>query len=321
MATIADRNQSRRALERLLERAAGPDDAFELAFRGPIDLARNFVCPTSTPLFYAPVYRQLSESARLRYNQLTAVSFNELIAFFETTFALSVLSALASGTLHRDAPEFARGLTQFVAEEQKHTEWWRELSRLSAAERAQPVFRVPSATRLLLKQVTRRPKAFPVVFWIMLALEERSIDISRRCLRIDPADIEPNYREVYRRHLEHEVGHVYLDCQLIERYYAGRSRVVRSVNARLLRTAVAAFLLPPVRSAARVVKQLIHEFPELLPLRNTILQQLRTVGSQADYHAMMYSRRTTPITFTMLDRFPEMHAMSRVLQCYIPQPA
>jgi hypothetical protein len=320
MATLADRNQSRRPLKRLLERADAPEDAAELNFRGPVDLSRYFVCPTSTPLFYAPVYEELSDAARLRYNQLTAISFNDLIAFFETTFALSVLSTLASGALQRDDPEFARGLAQFVAEEERHTGWWRELSRISAPEQSAGLFGVPAITKVLLKRVTCRPKMFPAVFWIMLALEERSIDISRRCLRMEASHIEPHYRETYRRHLEHEVGHVYLDRQLIDRYYASRSLPVRRLNARFLRTAIAAFLLPPVRSADRVVQQLIRELPELLPLRATMRAQLHEVGRRPEYHAMMYSRESTPITFSLFDRFPEMQAMSRVLTSYFPQP-
>jgi hypothetical protein len=325
MATIADRDQSRRPLHRILARAEGPEDSFEFQLRGPLDFTRPFVCPTATPLFYAPIYQELSEAARLRYNQLTAICFNELIAFFETTFAASVLSALSTGALQREDAELARGLSQFVAEEKRHTEWWRQLSRLSAGHDADESpdvrFRVPRATSMLLRQITRRPRLCPAVFWIMLALEERSIDISHRCLRMDPTSIEPNYREVYRKHLEHEVGHVYLDVQLIERYYAHRSCTVRRLNARFLRAAVAAFLLPPIRSAARVVEQLLADHSELEPLRQRMLAQLKDVGADRQYHQMMYSRESTPITFSLFDRFPEMHAMSRTLKSYKPQPA
>jgi len=180
---------------------------------------------------------------------------------------------------------------------------------------------VPRTTQAFLKQVTCRPRLFPAIFWIMLVLEERSIDISHRCLRMEPADIEPNYREVYRKHLEHEVGHVYLDGQLIDRYYAHRRGWVRRFNARLLRAAVAAFLLPPVRSAARVVQQLVRELPQLAPLQSLMLAQLKEVGARPEYHQMMYSREATPITFNLFDQFPEMHAMSRALKSYVPPAA
>jgi hypothetical protein len=210
---------------------------------------------------------------------------------------------------------------QFVAEEQKHTLWWRQLRVLSTPEDAAPLFHVPKAARWLLRQVTRRPALFPAVFWVMLALEERSIDISRRCLQSVYTRVEPHYREVYRKHLEHEVSHVYLDCRLIERFYARCSPFVRRLNARFLRTALARFLLPPVRSAARVVHELIRVTPDLMPLKQTLLEQLRDVGEQPEYHAMMYSRQSTPIIFSLFDRFPEMHRMSRVLKSYTPHPA
>ena len=66
-----------------------------LEFPATIDPARWFVCPTLTPLYYAPVYRDLDQRHQRRYNQLTALCFNELIAFFEESFAASVLAAIA----------------------------------------------------------------------------------------------------------------------------------------------------------------------------------------------------------------------------------
>jgi hypothetical protein len=110
-----------------------------------------------------------------------------------------------------------------------------------------------------------------------------------------------------------------MDSLLIERYYANRSRALRALNARFLRGVVGAFLLPPIRGAARVIRQLVREIPELTPMQGVMLTQLRDAGDSPEYHAMMYSREATPTTFSLFDRFPEMHAMSRVLKSYMPQ--
>jgi hypothetical protein len=69
----------------------------------------------------------------------------------------------------------------------------------------------------------------------------------------------------------------------------------------------------------RVVRHLIAECPELTPLRKVIESQLVKVGDDPAYHAMMYSRESTPITFALFDRFEEMHPIRTVLRSYQPQ--
>jgi hypothetical protein len=315
---------ARRPLERLLPRnGSWREPTIEFDFSTPIDRSRWFVCPTLTPLYYAPVYHELDVKYQRRYNQLTALSFSELISFFENSFAASVLAALArcrSGDIDTD---LADCLERFVAEERRHTEWWRRLNELSEPElyrnSHRAVVRLSRAMEFLLCRLTNHPVVFPVVFWMMLALEERSLEISRRCMRLAEQQIEPRYLAIYRAHLTHEVRHVQIDCHLIERYYAMRSAYVRRFNAGLFRSAIRNFFLPPTRTAVRVVNRLVSEFAELKPLRSCMRQQLDDVGRDRDYHRMMYSRESTPITFALFDRFSEFHAIQNVLLSYKPQ--
>lgn len=324
MTPVAAPSDSRRLLRRMLARSGDPHDAIEIDWSNPIDVDRWFVCPTTTPLYYAPIYERLSEADQRRYNQLAAVSFNELIAFFESTFAASVLSALGNESLRREDPELARALEQFVAEEREHTGWWRRLSSLSESnglgDSPNAIIRVSPMIQRLLSGLTSRPRWFPAVFWVMLALEERSLEISRRCLRMPRSAIEPRYREVYRKHLEHEAAHVEIDCQLIELHYANRSAALRRINARLLRKMIGGYFLPPNRSAVLVLKRLVRERPALTSLRPQMIAELKTVGNSPAYHEMMYSRSSTPLTFRYFDRFQEMHSMRNVLKSYRPQP-
>jgi hypothetical protein len=314
----------RRPLDGLLSRRESNDAGVaEFDFATPIDRSRLYVCPTLTPLYYAPIYRQLSEHHQRRYNQLTALSFSELIGFFETTFAASVLAALAKSRRQDVNHELVDCLEGFIAEERHHTEWWRRLNRLSEpglyVNSDQAIIRLPALAKFLMRQLTSHPQAFPMVFWVMLALEERSLEISRRCMRLPAEQIEPRYLAIYRTHLAHEVRHVQIDWHLIERYYETRSRTIRRLNATLFRSAIRRFFLPPTRSAVRVLTRLIVEQPELEPLAFAMRRQLRQVGSDPAYHQMMYSRESTPITFALFDRFPEFYAMREVLQSYRPQ--
>jgi hypothetical protein len=205
------------AIRRRSERAAKSDGP---ALGRPVDRSRRFVCETLTPLYYAPVYRELTDAQRLRYNQITGLCFGELIAFFEESFAASVLAALALARRDLDA-DLAACLDGFVAEERRHVAYWRQLNRLAEPQwydrRDDAVIRLPATARRALGFLTSRPRTFPVVFWVMLALEERSLDISRRCLRMNPDTAEPQFRAAYRHHLRDETRHVALDRHLIER--------------------------------------------------------------------------------------------------------
>ena len=289
---------------------------------GPVDRSRWFLCETLTPLYFAPIYLELSDEDRRRYNQLTGLCFNELIAFFEESFAASVLAAVADARRNADRG-FAECLDGFLREEQRHIGYWRELNRLSEPDwysdgRHNAVLRISAAARRFLRLMTTRPVQFPVVFWVMLALEERSIDVSRRCLRVSPTTIAPHYRELYRLHLQDETRHVQLDLHLIYKFYASLPVRWRRVNAKLLAILIGRFFLPPTRSAVRVVRLLAAERPQLASRLPEMIRQLRCVGEDGAYHEMMYSRRTTPITFALFDHFEEMHGMSRVLKSYRP---
>jgi hypothetical protein len=319
--TSKPRQQSLEALLTRTERSEGRE-GLSLDSSAPIDRSRLFVCPTLTPLYYTRVYADLTEDQQRRYNQLCAMGFSELIAFFESTFASSVLLALA----HIDDGELSEAwqscLRQFLDDEREHIRWWHELNQLSDpqlyATGVHQIIRVSPILHRLLKFFTGRPRLFPVVFWIMIALEERSLDISRRCLKMDRELIEPRYRLIYQQHLKDESRHVQMDWHLIERFFANRSKLVQGINARLFCFMIGRFFLRPNRSAIFVVRRLVAEHAELAPLLPEMTRQLKRLHQNPEYQEMMYSRSTTPITFSLFDRFDVMHRVQQVLQSYQP---
>jgi hypothetical protein len=78
-------------------------------------------------------------------------------------------------------------------------------------------------------------------------------------------------------------------------------------------------LLMPVYSTTRVIKALAEEFSDLQPLVPRMLRELRGLQIDDRYHEMMYSRRTTPITFALLDRFDEFRDVGKTLRGYQPR--
>ena len=318
------RHPRQQPLDSLLTRAqkqVTPDE-FAPDFSAPIDRSKFFVCPTLTPLYYSSTYNELNLSQQRRYNQLCAMGFNELIAFFEGSFASSVLQALADVRRAKLNADWSGCLRRFLDEEAKHIRWWRELNQLSDPELYgggdNQIIRFSPALIRLLHAITSHPYQFPAVFWIMLALEERSLDISRRCVKADRDLIEPRYRMIYKQHLKDESRHVQIDWHLIDRFFANRSRFVREINARLLSFMMGEFFLKPNRSAVRVLHQLASEHPQISRMLPRMTSDLKSLQKDADYQQMMYSRSTTPILFSLFDRFPTMHRLQNVLMAYHP---
>lgn len=292
----------------------------EVDWATPIDRSRLFLCETLTPLYYTPSYSGLAPEHRRRYNQLTGMLANELILRLETSF---MDTALAAVTRHDHAcAELADAVRRFHDDEVRHAEGWRQLNRLSEprwypTDRPR-LLRVPRIADRLAKAVAPYPIAWPVILWIQLSQEERSIEISRRCLRMAPGTIEPRYAAVYGEHLRDEARHVQLDCHLIERVYAAQSLTARRLTARVFRWVLANLFLRPARSSVRVVEVLASEYRELRPRLPQMARELRALVGNDAYQEMMYSRRTTPLTFDLFDTFPEFHAMRTVLRAYIP---
>ena len=92
---------------------------------------KPFIPAELTPLFHTPIYRELTEAQSLRYNQLHALYFNEQIMFFETALGRPILTALLR---ERWPDRLVDGLRQFVDEELRHTEMFRQLNRRCAPQ-------------------------------------------------------------------------------------------------------------------------------------------------------------------------------------------
>ena len=187
------------------------------------------------------------------------------------------------------------------------------------ATRTRALVTVPLPVGALSRVIARHPVLFPVTFWVQLVQEERSVEISRRCMRVDADRIEPRYAAVYAAHLHDEARHVQIDRHLIERFYRPRSSVVRHVTARLLRAFVSQLLLTPGRSTAASIRQLVKEFPELRAAGASDACVSWTPSPRAtSITEMMYSRSPTPVTFDLFDRFEEFHQMQHVLRAVSP---
>ena len=112
---------------------------------------------------------------------------------FEQSFAGSALAALARD--RRIPYELKHCLRQFSADEAKHCRMWRMLNRLCAPQwyesKERHIIRIAPTMLRTLRLIAGHPRLFPMVLWLMLALEEHSMEISRRCARVPKEQIEP----------------------------------------------------------------------------------------------------------------------------------
>jgi hypothetical protein len=284
----------------------------------PIDFCRRFVPEQFTPLYHTALYATLTEDQQRRYNQLYALYFNEQIIFFETSLAESVLLPLAASGVR---PALASALNDFVEEERRHTAMFRALNRRCApafyAEGGCHFIRVPAAYGNLLRSIARRVRYFPMILWLMLLQEERSLFYSRAILRGRDA-LEPNFVEAHRAHMKDEVGHVGWDEELLDELWEACSPTLRRANAALFRWMVGEFFNVPKRGGVRVLSVFAGEFSDLQPRLRDLEAAVRDLAESPSYHRSLYSREIVPRTFARFDRCPEFSSLGRTLHGYEP---
>lgn len=269
----------------------------------------RFIADSLTPLYYCPIWQELSDEQRLAYNRISGTYWNELIAWFELELAATTLSALT----HRYGDSaMALRVAAFLREEELHAEVFHRLNELSDPARyngnRMSIVRVPRALRPLLRGAVACGLA-PALLWVMLLLEERSIEVMSISCR---AGIDDLYAHVYRAHAADEARHVAVDLDLIDRSYVSMNRVTRVATAALFECLVTNFLLRPGAAARRTVATLLAQRPELKPLSARLLDEQARAGEHPEYRRMMYSETMTPRTLERLHALPEMARAARL---------
>ena len=288
------------------------------AEKAPIDFSRRFIPEYITPLTYSPIYRELSDAQRLRYNQLYASNFHEQFMSLEKVLIEHLLQPLTH--LFREE-KLAEHLIDFRNEEIKHTAMFHDLHvqcepRLYAGHDFY-FLRMPKPLRWALHQVGKRAAMFPFCLWLTIIEEERTIFYSK--MYLDMADdLEPTFVATHRIHLADEVGHVRRDKELLERLWPDRSGLWRNANARIFSAILHEYFNVPKRGGWRVVLELLREFPELKRFLPRMRQELHALESNQAFLRTLYTREMVPHTFALFDQWPEFRFLERVLPGYQP---
>jgi hypothetical protein len=309
---VRPRLRSRRSFSLHLRQAHESPDT------SSVDYSRHFIPEHFSPLFYTPVYAELTDEQRLRYNQLHGCYCNEQIMFFEKFVAENVLTGLLRT---RDAKPLLPQLRVFLEEERRHAQMFYDLNRLCLPrlyEQEEFYFvKIPYGLKVLLAWVTSQPWFFPLFVWLMLLQEELAVFLGREILRLKE-EIEPHFVALQRVHLADEIGHVHWDQEILALTWNKATPWLRKLNAAMLRGILREFIITPKRANLRVIEELVREFPELTPRLPEMRRALLALGHDREWSLSLYSRAIVPKTFALFDKWPEFSSLSRVLCGYQP---
>jgi hypothetical protein len=281
-----------------------------------IDFSRPFIPEFITPLSYTQIYKELNYEHKLRYNQLYASNFHEQFMSLEKLLVEHLLQPLIDRFSEEKLTDH---LVDFRNEEIKHISMFHDLHvRCEPHLYSQGYFyflRTPPPLRWILHQVGKRAAMFPFCLWLTIIEEERTIFYSK--MYLDEADqIEPHFVETHRRHLSDEVGHVRRDMELLERLWPDRSLFWRRLNAQIFSKILHEYFNVPKRGGWKVVRELVHEFPELETQLPRLRDELRGLETNEEYLRTLYAREMVPYTFELLDRWPEFRFLEQVMPGY-----
>lgn len=271
----------------------------------PIDVTRPFVCPSLTPLFYTTIWNELSPSDQLRHSQLSALSFNELIAWFEGGFTTTLRALLHCDRVPSPVREL---LPRFIEDESRHQRMWWSLNRLADPKRYQSdtmaITRIAPMARVLMTWLAGQPMRFPVAVWVMLVLEEHANEIARRCASQRPSEIEPHFAAAYLAHVRDETRHVQIDWHIVDALWPMMNARKQRFNGWLFGQVIKRLLLRTENAAMSVATALAQESPTVRQQLPRIRDELRQVGLHPEYRSMMFSPQTSPITFHLMTKYP-----------------
>ncbi|MGP8200782.1 MAG: diiron oxygenase [Limisphaerales bacterium] len=285
---------------------------------GTIDFCRHFMPEELTTFYFTPAYAMLTEAQKLKYNQLNALYFNEQTMFFEKALARNVLGYFLSQPL----PEKLKGgLRQFLAEEEQHTAMFRRLNQQCAPEiygqRDFHFIQMPPVVARILDAISRRPRWFPLLLWLMHIQEERAVFFGRSFLK--SADLlEPHFVAVQRKHLADEIGHVRWDDELLDWVWPKTSSLLRRLNIWIFAWMIKEYFTTPKRAALRIMAALVEEFPLLQSQYPEFCRQHRALANNPAYQRSLYSPENVSRTFKKFDACREFKYLVKVMPGYVP---
>lgn len=281
---------------------------FQLPHFKDIGLTSFFVPESFTQLFHTPAYNELNVTQRLHYNQLYGLRTNELFMLFEEGFTRRVISCVMTICAQKDT-QFSECLAQMLQEESNHHQMFlafnRKILPAAYADGLGHFARPRYGESVLLRLATGSSVHWPFLLWLILILEEFSTAFSRLLVERESADnLSAAFVTIHRLHQLDESRHVLLDEELINRFVAPMSKARKRINGWLFRRLFQA-ILAPKRSGIRVLEALVVDHPELTSTLPRLKAEVRSLHHDPGILKIVCDRRKMPLTYRLLDRYPE----------------
>ena len=297
------------SLERINQLAAEPRYCSRMQPEHPVDAERPWVPENYTQLYFTPLYRSLSDTQRLRYNQLFALRINEYIMMLESDLIDALLPPLLQSPALRNDAALAQAVRTMVEEEHQHCAGFAALNRLCRpdlypAGQDRYFSQLPAASRILFGIVGNLSRHYAFALWYLMAMEESSKSLARDMSRQPETEtlgrLDAGFMSVHVQHLKDETRHLHIDQHLITRCIPRRKE---RLNAWLFTRMLGGVLhISRKGSGVRVIHQLVRDCPELASRQEELIQAVLALKGNRQFVHSLFNRHIMPHTFHMHDQ-------------------
>lgn len=275
---------------------------------GCIDPTQYFMPEALTQLYHTPIYSELSDEHRLRYNQLFALRTSEQLMMLEECFIEQVLKQSYRKSDDGNIKALMECMKAMSWEETTHFDMFARLNRLAAPEiyAGSDYFFVKTSPleSVLLKTLPCIPGVGIFLLWLLMILEEFSTAISKKMIRENDSQFEANFVLAHKAHLIDESRHVHICGNLLVQSLENTSPFIKKINIKLLQRFMNDYMTPK-RAGPRVIKQLVEEFPELSELKGEMCKHIRSQKQDKVIWEAIQNPKQMPVTHLLFECFPE----------------
>lgn len=260
------------------------------------------------PWTYLPSYEDLTEDMKLRYNQLHALSINELFIWFEEKLLLPILEQMIQNKAF-DA-DFRIACQNFYNEEIKHSEMFYRLSLTSTPEmytnsKFYFLKKNLNPARYLMEKSLNFPNLLGLWCWVLIFFEERTLMFSKEFIKAK-GQVSQAFSFVHQLHMIEEARHVQMDEHFITRIYSKASPLTRKMTALLFKQVLNSFSSPRFMSKA-IAERMKLEFIRPLEhdLIDQVLAELSKLKTNNKFQYQFFGPHATRETFSQIKNYPE----------------
>ncbi len=312
------------SLERIAAIRADPAKRTRVPTLSAPERSLPYLPEDQTQLYHTPAYARLTRAQRIRYNQLFGLRLNEYIMMLERDFVEPVLAALRDKARRFGSAELVEAIESMREEEVQHYRIFADLNR--ACEPTQ--YRDSDRWFMQLRRYERSTLSImqagarwlPFALWIIIAMEESSIGLATSMIRARETalgPLDPAFLAVHREHAKDEARHIHIDVHLVRACLQSLPAFWRRLNARLFLAFMRDMTAPRANgTGARVVRQLVSEFPELAPLEGEMIEGLVALRDHVPFQSGLFNRKLTPLSFALYDEEPALAGLGSVLKAY-----